>query len=45
MEIENDNLNLISQKENAHDDEIYTLVKLGNGLILSGSGDNFVKIW
>ena len=43
--IENDNLKLISQKENAHDDEIYTLLKLGNGLILSGSGDNFVKIW
>ena len=43
--IENDNLIFISKKENAHDDEIYTLAKLGNGLILSGSGDNSAKIW
>ena len=43
--IENDNLKLISIKENAHDDKIYTLSKLGNGLILSGSYDNSVKIW
>ena len=43
--IENDNLKLISIKENAHDDKIYTLSKLDNGLILSGSGDNSVKIW
>ena len=34
-----------SQKENAHDDYINTLSKLGNGLILSGSGDDSVKIW
>ena len=43
--IKNDNLKLISIKENAHDDYIYTLSKLGNGLILSGSADNSVKIW
>ena len=43
--IENDNLKLISKKENAHDDSIYTLSKLDNGLILSGSRDNSVKIW
>ena len=43
--IENDNLKLISIKENAHDKWINTLSKLGNGLILSGSGDNSVKIW
>ena len=43
--IENDNLKLISKKENAHDDEIYTLSKLDNGLILSGSCDKTVKIW
>ena len=42
---ENDNLKLISTKENAHDDWIYTLSKLGNGLILSGSRDKSVKIW
>ena len=43
--IENDNLKLISKKENAHDDNIYTLSKLGNGLILSGSTDKSIKIW
>ena len=43
--IEEDNLNLISKKENAHDGEIYTLLKLPNGLFLSGSRDKFVKIW
>ena len=43
--IQNDNLKLISKKENAHDDEIYTLSKLENGLILSGSKDNSIKIW
>ena len=43
--IEGDNLQLISKKENAHDNEINTLSKIGNGLILSGSSDKFVKIW
>ena len=40
-----DNLQLISKKENAHESSICTLSKIGNGLIISGSGDNFVKIW
>ena len=43
--IEGDNLQLISKKENAHKDQIFTLSKIGNGLIISGSRDNFVKIW
>ena len=43
--IENDDLKLISIKENAHDDWIFTLSKLGNGLILSGSTDESIKIW
>ena len=43
--IEGDNLQLISKKENAHEDQIYTLSKIGNGLIISGSYDKFVKIW
>ena len=43
--IEGDNLQLISKKENAHENRICTLSKIGNGLILSGSTDNFVKIW
>ena len=40
-----DNLQLISKKENAHESYIYTLSKIGNGLIISGSYDTFVKIW
>ena len=43
--IENDNLKLISIKENAHENKINTLSKLGNSFILSCSGDNSVKIW
>ena len=37
--IEDDNLVLISKKENAHNSGIYTLLKIGNDLILSGSQD------
>ena len=44
-EIKNDDLKLISIKENAHDYAINTLSKLGNGLILSGSDDESIKIW
>ena len=43
--IENDNLKLISIKEIAHYNRIHTLSKLGNGLILSGSDDESLKIW
>ena len=43
--IEGDNLRLISKKENAHDNEIKTLQKLGNGLIMSGDKIGEVKIW
>ena len=43
--IEKDNLKLIYIKENAHDNWIFTLSKLGNGLILSGSKDKSIKIW
>ena len=43
--IEDDNLKLISKKENAHNNKILTLSKIENGLILSGSGDELVKIW
>ena len=42
--IEEDNLKLISIKEDAHNDKIYTLSKAGN-LILSGSLDKSVIIW
>jgi len=43
--IENDNLKRFSTKEKAHDGRINTLLKIGNGLILSGSDDKLVKIW
>ena len=43
--IEGDNLILISKKENAHDTYIYTLKKIGNGLIISGDNNGEVKIW
>ena len=43
--IEDDNIKKISKKENAHEDKIYTLLKLESGLILSGSRDKLVKIW
>ena len=43
--VEGDNLQLISKKENAHEVSINTLLKIGNGLIISGSDDKFVKIW
>ena len=43
--IEKGNLKLIYIKENAHNNWIFTLLKLGNGLILSGSKDQSVKIW
>ena len=42
---ENDDLKLISIKEKAHDRQINTITKLGNGFILSGSSDYSVKIW
>ena len=43
--IENDNLKLISIKENAHDNAINSLSKIGNDLILSCSDDMYAKIW
>ena len=43
--IEEDNLILISMKENAHEDWIITLLNIGNGHFASGSADNLIKIW
>ena len=43
--IEGDNLNLVSKKEKAHEQDIVILLNLGNGLIASGSEDHSVKIW
>ena len=43
--IEEDNLILFSQKENAHNGDINTLINLGNGHFASGSIDKLIKIW
>ena len=43
--IEGNNLILISQKENAHNDEIFSLINIGDGHIASGSSDKSIKIW
>ena len=43
--IEGDNLNLISQKENAHEGDVCALLNLGNGHIASCSEDKSIKIW
>ena len=43
--IDGDNLRLIGKKENAHDTYIYTIKKIGNGLIMSGDNNGEVKIW
>ena len=43
--IEEDNLILISIKENSHDNTISVLLNIGDGHIASGSYDNKIKIW
>ena len=43
--IEDDNITLISKKENAHDGDINFLLNLKNGHIASGSDGGIVKIW
>ena len=43
--IEEDNLILISKKDNAHNDSILSLINIGNGHIASGSDDKLIKIW
>ena len=43
--IEGDNLILISIKENAHNDSIWSIIKTVEGHIISGSRDNSIKIW
>ena len=43
--IEEDNLTLISKRENAHDDLINVLLNLGDGHIASASNDKTIKIW
>ena len=43
--IEEDNLILISKKENAHNKCIFSLLNIGNGHIATGSADKSIKIW
>ena len=43
--IEGDSLILNSIKEKAHNGHIWSLIKIGNGYIISGSEDKSIKIW
>ena len=43
--IEGDNLTFVSKKEKANDESIGTLLKIGNGLIVSGDDSGTIKIW
>ena len=43
--IEGDNLVMISRKEKASENCIGTILKIGNGLIITGDDDGFIKIW
>ncbi len=43
--IEGDNLILIANKENAHDNYIHCLLYLGNNHFASGADDRKIKIW
>ena len=43
--IEGDNLVMISRKEKACDYSIGTILKIGNGLIITGDDSGFIKIW
>lgn len=43
--LEGDNLNLISEKKNALNEDINVFLNLANGHIASGSDDYTVKIW
>ena len=43
--INGDNLILTSKKELCHEIWIYTLIKIGNGLIISGDWKGVIKIW
>ena len=43
--IEDDNIALIHRKEKAHEKAIFTLIKIGKGIISSGSADGTIKFW
>ena len=43
--IEEDNLILISKKENTHDGWVNVLINIGDGHIASGSDDKTISIW
>ena len=44
-ELYKDNLKFIDEKKNAHEDKIVTIEQFDNGIIVSGSNDNYIKIW
>jgi len=42
---EGDNLVMISKKEKANERSIGTVLKIGNGLIITGDDDGYIKVW
>ena len=43
--IEGDNLVMISKKEKANENCIGTVLKIGNGLIITGDDSGYIKVW
>ena len=43
--IEGDNLVMTSKKEKANERSIGTVLKIGNGLIITGDDDGYIKVW
>ena len=43
--IKKDNIILISKKENAHNEQIFSILNLFNRHIVTSSRDNTIKIW
>ena len=39
------NLKKVFEKEKAHDSHIYSCTELNNGIVVSGGGDNLIKLW
>ena len=36
---------MISKKEKANERSIGTVLKIGNGLIITGDDDGYIKVW
>ena len=36
---------LNSKKEHSHENNIYAIIKIGDGLIISGDSNGIIKVW